>query len=264
MILGVESLEKVSGIYCAIHRETGACYVGSSINVGRRRREHLKASRAGKNSCFAKALRLHGESSFDFEILERCQQSELLRREEFYIALFGSASAGGFNTRTRACAPYDYRHSSATKERIGVAMKGRKLSPLTRSRMSASMVGKKKGPMSAAHKAAIAAGNSGQKRSEEACMKMSILRTGEKRTEEAKAKMRLAKLGKKLSAEHRKNIGAALSIAKTGVKQGPLSEEHKQKLREAHARRRAALIKGVIAAPVSEAEKSVDATAAEA
>lgn len=227
MILGAENLESVSGIYCAIHRDTGACYVGSSINVGRRRRQHLKASRAGKHSCFAKAVRRYGEDAFDFEILERCERPELLRREEFYIALLGAASADGFNTRTRACAPYDYKHLPASKDRISAAMKGRILSAATRTRMSASMSGKKKGPMSEAHRQAIAAGLKSYKRTASHCAAISLGQTGKKFTPETRQKMRDRKLGK------------------------PLTKKHRDALRAGHAKRRA-LIKGVIVAELRE------------
>ncbi len=48
MLTTGENLLHVSGIYCAIHRESGNCYVGSSINIHGRSRAKLSASTKGK------------------------------------------------------------------------------------------------------------------------------------------------------------------------------------------------------------------------
>jgi hypothetical protein len=63
--------------------------------------------------------------------------------------------------------------------------------------------------------------------------KMKVARTKQIFSEETKIKMSKASLGKPKSPEHNKNV----SIAKTGKKRRPFSEEWKQKMSESHKQR---------------------------
>jgi predicted GIY-YIG superfamily endonuclease len=47
MITTGENLKGVSGVYCATHRETGMVYIGSSLNIGKRRKRHLSDAQTG-------------------------------------------------------------------------------------------------------------------------------------------------------------------------------------------------------------------------
>ena len=73
-------------------------------------------------------------------------------------------------------------------------------------------------------------GRPGHKPSKETRRKMSASRTGKKRSKEFCEKIRLVHLGKEKSIEHRQN----LSVAKTGKKLKPHSEETKRKQSVAH------------------------------
>ena len=118
MITTGENLRKVSGIYCAIHRKTGKCYVGSSVNIHRRYGDHIHEAKRGSRNCFHKALINLGLDAFDFEILELCKKDKLLDRERFYIVLLNSASIHGFNIRSKPIANYGVQISDSTRERM--------------------------------------------------------------------------------------------------------------------------------------------------
>lgn len=210
------SVDGVSGIYCAIHRASSMCYVGSSTNIRKRFNEHLSNARrvTTRATLFHRALREFGIYSFDFSVLEECDQIVLLERERFYIALFNAASVTGFNTRPNPTATYDARPSAATGARISAAKKGMTFTPEQRSRQSAGMI-------------------------------------GTKRSIETKDRMSAAATGKIFSPSHRSNIGAARKgcspSAATRAKvsaslRGRLfSEESKRKMSETSKANRALL-----------------------
>lgn len=167
-----ENLVGLSGIYCFLHRASGRCYIGSSINIHKRLQEHFYYARAGiKLTPFLRSLRSYGPDAFDVSILDRCGKDDLLSRERFYIALFDSASVNGFNSRPDPTANYDYRASDATRSRISASKKGRRPTADQRARQAAAQ-------------------------------------TGLKRSDEARARMSAAALGKVFSPEHRANISA--------------------------------------------------------
>ena len=117
---------KKSGIYSAIHRESEKCYVGSSVDIDRRIKQHIYMSTHGGTGAFSRALREFGEDAFDFEILENCEKKDFMERERFYIAFLNAASVDGFNTHSDPRKPRDeYKHHAASRERMSVARKRR-------------------------------------------------------------------------------------------------------------------------------------------
>lgn len=188
-----ENIKGVSGIYCAIHRSTGICYVGSSLDIHKRRKEHLQKSRRGGMGRFQRALREFGEMEFDFEILERCPKEVLLERERFYIALMGAAEIDGLNSRENPCATYTYKASDITRKRISESKKGAIRKPEHRLAQSIGQIGLKKDDDC---KNKISAALLGKAKSEESKRKLAEYRTGKKDTEETRAKKRAALIGR--------------------------------------------------------------------
>lgn len=180
-----ENLRCVSGIYCAIHRDSGKCYVGSSVNLWKRRYEHLYKSRRGSMNRFHIALRELGADSFDLEVLERCSRENLLSRERFYITLLGAADLNGLNCRENPTATYDFKASPITRARISAAKKGLPRLPEHRAAQSAGQMGLKKSQQA---KDRISAGLKGKPKSEEHRRNLSVSKMGTRRSEEAKAK----------------------------------------------------------------------------
>jgi group I intron endonuclease len=63
-------------------------YVGSSVDLYRRFQEYYNIkyiSRAAKSSLICKALLKHGYSRFSLDILEFCNSSDVIAREQYYI-----------------------------------------------------------------------------------------------------------------------------------------------------------------------------------
>lgn len=232
MITTFETDTNESGIYCAIHRSSGMCYVGSSLNIEVRRKRHIASAKAGKMPLIQRALRAFGADSFDFEVLEFCGKEKLLARENFWIGFLQAATIDGFNTRRNPTAIYDRTVSDVTRQRLSLAHKGRKGRPLSdeaKAKISKANKGRKREPISEAHKEILRA-RKGVKLgplSEEHRRKISERQTGKKRgphSEETKRKMSEAQMGKKLSEETK----ARMSKSMKGRK---ISEEHKEKLR---------------------------------
>lgn len=196
-----------SGIYCAIHRETGMCYVGSSTNIRRRKNQHIADVNRGRLCCFHRKMRELGPDSFDWEVLEECSSGALEEREKAWIAFLGAATAMGFNTQKE---PYlnslGYRHSYLTRLRMSLSRIGRKMPPRTpQHRMNISLALKKRTrkPHSELTKLKIGLAQKGKPRPPrtiESIIKQSISSRGRKLSEATKLKMRLA--AKNRSPEH--------------------------------------------------------------
>jgi group I intron endonuclease len=78
-----------SGIYLIANRANSKLYIGQSRQIRKRWMGHLSALRHGKGQ---KGLRedwhQHGYQCFDFLLWERCSDTELLLREQFWMSEF--------------------------------------------------------------------------------------------------------------------------------------------------------------------------------
>lgn len=88
----------MTGIYKITCTGNNKVYVGQSVAIKRRWREHQKALKNGShyNKYLQRAYDKYGEQSFVYEILEQCPSSKLNEREAFYIYFFNSFK-DGFN-----------------------------------------------------------------------------------------------------------------------------------------------------------------------
>jgi group I intron endonuclease len=79
-----------SGIYSITNKEDGKRYIGRSVDISRRKRDHLKALREGKNSSrhLQLAWNKWGEESFIFEIVEECPPEDIVQREAHWIQTY--------------------------------------------------------------------------------------------------------------------------------------------------------------------------------
>lgn len=78
---------KISGIYCIINIKNSKKYIGSSKNIRQRLWSHRTELRHNKheNSHLQNAWNKYGEHNFDYYILEKCEESLLLEKEQLYI-----------------------------------------------------------------------------------------------------------------------------------------------------------------------------------
>lgn len=76
------------GIYKYTNKENGKIYIGRSIDIYRRKWEHL--NRPSQYSYFDSVITKIGEDKFDFEVIEECSEDELKDREKYWINFYES------------------------------------------------------------------------------------------------------------------------------------------------------------------------------
>ena len=88
-----------SGIYCIEHIECGKKYIGKSVDVKRRLREHSSRLDNNRDTKYLQnAWNKYGRDAFKFYIIELCPTNKLLDLEIFYIKTLKSHyTLNGFN-----------------------------------------------------------------------------------------------------------------------------------------------------------------------
>lgn len=93
------SKKKISGIYKITNIQNQMCYVGQSVDIAERWRQHIKkgvgADTPNKNKLYP-ALKSIGVENFTFEIIEECEPDRLDEQEKFWISYF-KAQEFGYN-----------------------------------------------------------------------------------------------------------------------------------------------------------------------
>lgn len=88
---------KLSGIYKITNPTTGECYIGQSVDIERRIRDHTKrgsgASEATSNKLYP-VLQEKGIHHFKYEIVEEVEQAKLSEREKYWQEYFGAKIFG--------------------------------------------------------------------------------------------------------------------------------------------------------------------------
>lgn len=145
-----KSKEIKSGIYIIRNERNQKMYVGSGINLKKRRREHkndLKANRHS-NKHLQNAFNKDGLESFTFNIVEYVLDvNNLIPREQFYMDYYKTATRGiGYNLCPNAGSVLGIKRSEEQCKRIGDLHRGRKHTDEARKRMSESA--KRKPPVS--------------------------------------------------------------------------------------------------------------------
>lgn len=168
------------GIYKITNTLNGMIYVGSTVNLYRRKNEHLKELRHNKHHSLhlQNSYNKYGEAIFVFTILELVFDLDILTdREQYWIDFYKSSDKNlGYNIRKKAESNVGLTASQSTRERLSNVNKGHKVSEETRIKLSIA--------------------NKGKKRivSQETRLKLSIANKGKKKTQETKDKMSKAKI----------------------------------------------------------------------
>ena len=193
------------GLYLIRNLHNGKVYVGQSVNIERRFRNHKSRTfSTDYETPLYKAFQKYGIENFSFEILEECTKEELDEKEMFYIAKYKSTQKEFGYNMTEGGKGYSGTHTEEHTRKVADAQRGKpKPSPTaeTLAKRSASLRGLKK-PKSFSEK-------------------MSIIHKGKMISEEQRQKISQALKGRKLSAEH---------IEKLKGKHTQHTEETRQKI----------------------------------
>ena len=167
-------LKKATGIYQIQSIKNGKIYIGSALNLQKRKSSHLSALKCKKhgNPHLQKHNNKYGITDLQFSVLEFCVKEKLIEREQFYIDTLQPV----FNIRKIADSSLGIKASEEAKRKMSKAKMGRNhplfgkhSSKETREKISAIRIAKYTGenhPMF------------GKRHSKEAKEKMSLSRIG--------------------------------------------------------------------------------------
>lgn len=89
------------GIYKITNLVNNKSYIGQSINIDKRIKEHFWKATCEKdisfNSILHQAIRKYGKENFRYEVLKECSVDEIDRLEQEYIKQYNTVSPNGYN-----------------------------------------------------------------------------------------------------------------------------------------------------------------------
>ncbi len=102
LVRRVTQNKRITGIYKITYLPTGESYIGKSVDIGTRWKNHVKSAfglEGVADSVFQRALKSKGVENFMFTIIEEVDQSILSEREQYWIDYYDTTKVG-FNQRS--------------------------------------------------------------------------------------------------------------------------------------------------------------------
>lgn len=215
----------VSGIYQIISKASQNFYIGSSMNIDKRLREHRNALKRGAHHShiLQRSFSKYGMGGFEFKTLIICEPKDLLMYEQRTLDILQPK----YNISKNAGSAAGIKRRPETIQKLidSWAARGPSEAQLRHMQdLAIARTGKKRPPMTEAQKEKLRAANLGKKQSEETKAKKSLATKGLKKTEEHKAKIAAAMTGKKRAPFSAEWI-EKLRLSSTGRKHRPESIE---------------------------------------
>ena len=118
-------MSKKSGIYKITCSANGKVYVGSAVNLAKRRREHFSALRSNRhhNIHLQRAFDKYKEESFEFVVLLECDRENLLLEEERQIEEHDSFTNGFNLVPTPTQGNLGMKHTEESKRKMSISRK---------------------------------------------------------------------------------------------------------------------------------------------
>ena len=118
----IDENKNKSGIYRWTNKSTGDIYIGQSTNLSSRFINYYNISYLSSkiHLIISRALIKYGYSKFSLEILEYCDKSVLLKREQYYLDKLNPS----YNILKLAGSSKGFKHSEETKAKISKSLKG--------------------------------------------------------------------------------------------------------------------------------------------
>jgi group I intron endonuclease len=110
------------GIYMLTNKLTNDIYIGQSADISKRFKNYFNLSyiKSKGNFIISRALIKYGYYNFSVTILEYCDKSDLLVREQYYFDKLNPQ----YNILKIAGSSKDFKHSEDTKAKISKSLKG--------------------------------------------------------------------------------------------------------------------------------------------
>jgi len=127
------------GIYKIRNLKNDKIYIGSSINLMKRQRDHFRSLNLKNhyNLKLQRSFNKHSKDNFIFEIILECNKEDLLKMEQYYIDTLKPL----YNIRTIANSNLGTKRSAITKLKMRNAQLGKKMSNESKLKMSAKRIG---------------------------------------------------------------------------------------------------------------------------
>ena len=153
----------ISGIYEIINLINGKRYIGSAVDLKKRKREHFRGLHQGDhyNRHLQRAWNKYGSDTFIFEPLMYCLPEYLIFCEQYYLDEWKPE----YNECRVAGSPLGYKHTQEQRANNSVAQKGKKLTPEHKAKISKALMGNQRAkgykytPEQSANRSAILMGN---------------------------------------------------------------------------------------------------------
>jgi len=132
-----------SGIYCIRNIINGKVYIGSAINLNKRKYEHFNTSRLS-NPHLQNAMKKHGKENFEFHILEYVDNVKtLIPYEQFWIDNLRKKGIILYNIALRAGSSLGIKRSNETKLKMSKSKIGHLVSEEQRKKSRQRALGNK-------------------------------------------------------------------------------------------------------------------------
>lgn len=188
-----DTLKACAGVYIITNSINNKQYVGVSVNLQNRLRQHryLKKRDTVINSAFKK----YGLDNFSISptYLPDYNIPELLEIEEELIAILNTSVPHGYNVLLSGNFPMlGKKHTEESRKKMSESLMGRKCTAETRKKLSEA--------------------STGRKHTEETRKKMCEVRKGEKRTDETRKRLSELGKGRKFTEETRRKLSESTRL----------------------------------------------------
>ena len=112
-----------SGVYRWVNKVNRKSYVGSAVNISQRLRNYFNLNYLLlHNMRIYKAILKYGHSKFNLEILEYCEPTQCIEREQYFMDLFHPE----YNILNTAGSMLGFKHSDQSRGNISKSLTGEK------------------------------------------------------------------------------------------------------------------------------------------
>jgi hypothetical protein len=145
----LQATRNKSGVYRWTNKVNGKSYIGSSVNLNARLSHYLSSNFLAKKiltskSAIYNALLTYNYENFSLEILEYCDRSIVINREQYYLDKYEPE----YNILTKAGSSLGFKHSEQTLSMF----RSRKLSGEALSNLKKAKVGATLSPLAYANR----------------------------------------------------------------------------------------------------------------